>query len=282
MPGSGRCGASRRLLPSDGGLLPAPARLCDTTTNFCNFPDAGPPVDAGTRRDAGPPPADGGPVVFCLADHDCANPALGSGDGCGWVCGFKTTKPYKCVHASSGDPGICNVSGSNDCLTCGGVTQTCDTSSHTCTPPQYVPDAGPPPDAGTSSDGGGGLDSGTNTDAGVKTCTVDADCGQLDQVCSHATVPYHCVLASTGDPGLLHHAGAHQPLPRPGTDVHLQRVHPALRLRCGRDGGSDGGTSGSSGCGSAPAKGGPDAGALLLALGLAGRGGPGRAGAGVS
>jgi MYXO-CTERM domain-containing protein len=242
-------------------------QTCDTTTNFCNFPDAGPPVDAGTL-DAGPPPTDGGPVVFCLSDHDCANPALGSGDGCGWVCGFKTTKPYKCVYASSGDPGICNVSGSNDCLTCGGVTQTCDTSSHTCTPPQYVPDGGPPPDAGSQTDGGGGVDSGTNLDAGLKICTNDADCGQLDQVCSHKTTPYHCVPASTGDPGFCTTGGSTNPCPAQGQTCIQNVCTPPYGSVV--DGGEDAGTTSSSGCGSAPAKGGPDLGALLLALGLAG------------
>jgi MYXO-CTERM domain-containing protein len=208
-------------------------------------------------------------VVYCLADHDCANPALGSGDGCGFVCGFKTTKPYRCVYASSGDPGICNVSGSNDCLTCGGVTQTCDTSSHTCTPPQFTPDAGPPPDAGTVVDAGTKPDSGTSTDAGIKACVVDADCGQLDQVCSHASVPYHCVLASTGDPGYCTMLPDNSnPCPAQGQTCISNRCNPPYGVDSGV-GESDGGESGSSGCGTS-AKSSPDAGVLLLALGLAG------------
>jgi MYXO-CTERM domain-containing protein len=257
-------------LQAGGADCSCNGQLCDTTTNICSFPDAGPAVDGGP--DAGPvdagPTVDGGPVVYCLADHDCANPLLGSGDGCGYVCGFKTTKPYKCVLASTGDPGICNVSGGTDCLTCGGVTQTCDTASHTCTPPQFMPDAGPVPDSGTGVDSGV-ADSGTSMDAGLKLCTVDSDCGAVEDVCSHVSLPYHCVLASTGDPGYCTtQSNGSNPCAVQGQTCISNICTPPY----GSDGGAgaDGGsTSSSSGC-STPAQSGPGIAALLLALGLAG------------
>jgi MYXO-CTERM domain-containing protein len=235
-------------------------QTCDTATNFCNFPDAGPLPDSGPV-DAGPPGPDAGPFVPCQVDHDCTS--LGNG-GCGFVCGHSVA-PYHCIYASTGDLGFCN--GDADCLTCGSNTQTCDPLAHHCTPPQYVPDAGPLPDSGTVTDSGV-ADSGATPDSGsVKTCTVDADCGALDEVCSHASVPYHCVLASTGDPGYCTtlSSGAN-PCPAQGQTCISNKCEPPYGYDAGP---GDAGNTSSSGC-STPARGGPEVGALLLALGLAG------------
>jgi MYXO-CTERM domain-containing protein len=173
------------------------------------------------------------------------------------------------VYASSGDPGLCNNPGSGDCLTCNGVMQTCNTSTLTCTPPQYVPDAGPIPDSGTAQDAGmdGG---GTVQDAGVKTCVVDSDCGAVDEVCSHASVPYVCVSVTTGDPGYCtQQSNGVNPCPVQGQMCISNVCTPRYGSDAGMDGGSTSSSSSSCGC-SSPTQGGPDFGALVLALGLVG------------